>query len=185
MNSCILKTMRQCCFEPLRHRVLGVYVLFFLFSEDSKRTDFIWPKEPLIVCKVRKVLLPSWFWCAFKRLFKASLSKYFWVDVEHIGRSVCCCLIAVVSSSVLTPWTVATRLLWPWSFTGKNTGVGCHFLLQGIIPIQGLNPYLVYCKWIIYHWATWEAPWRSVRSFDKNVYQTRTARADEFFSCND
>ena len=24
-------------------------------------------------------------------------------------------------------------------FPGKNTGVGCHFLLQGIIPTQGLN----------------------------------------------
>ena len=24
-------------------------------------------------------------------------------------------------------------------FTGKNTGVGCHFLLQGIFPTQGLT----------------------------------------------
>ena len=37
------------------------------------------------------------------------------------------------------PWTVATRLLCPWNFSGKNTGVGCHFLLQEIFPIQGLN----------------------------------------------
>ena len=29
-----------------------------------------------------------------------------------------------------------TRLLCPWNFPGKNTGVGCHFLLQGIFPIQ-------------------------------------------------
>ena len=30
-----------------------------------------------------------------------------------------------------TPWTVAcTRLLRPWDFLGKSTGVGCHFLLQ-------------------------------------------------------
>ena len=26
----------------------------------------------------------------------------------------------------VTPWTVATRLLCPWDFPGKNTGVGCH-----------------------------------------------------------
>ena len=32
-----------------------------------------------------------------------------------------------------------TRLLRPWDFPGKNTGVGCHFLLQGIFPNQGLN----------------------------------------------
>ena len=29
-----------------------------------------------------------------------------------------------------TPWTVATRLPRPWDSPGKNTGVGCHFLLQ-------------------------------------------------------
>ena len=31
-------------------------------------------------------------------------------------------------------------LLQPWDSPGKNTGVGCHFLLQGIFPTQGLNP---------------------------------------------
>ena len=33
---------------------------------------------------------------------------------------------------------------------GKNTGVGCHFLLQGIFQIQGLNPGLLHCRWILY-----------------------------------
>ena len=36
----------------------------------------------------------------------------------------------------VTPWTVAARLLCPWDFLGKNTGVGCHFLLRGIFPTQ-------------------------------------------------
>ena len=40
------------------------------------------------------------------------------------------------------PWTVAPRLLYPWDFPGKNTGVGCHFLLQGIFLTQELNPHL-------------------------------------------
>ena len=31
------------------------------------------------------------------------------------------------------------RLLGPWDFPGKNTGMGCHFLLQGIFLTQGLN----------------------------------------------
>ena len=31
------------------------------------------------------------------------------------------------------------RLHRPWNFPGKNAGVGCHFLLQGIFPTQGLN----------------------------------------------
>ena len=35
------------------------------------------------------------------------------------------------------------RLLCPWNFPGKNTGVGCHFLLQGIFLTQGSNPHLL------------------------------------------
>ena len=34
----------------------------------------------------------------------------------------------------------------PWNFPGKSTGVGCHFLLQGIFPTQGWNPCLLHCQ---------------------------------------
>ena len=34
---------------------------------------------------------------------------------------------------------------------GKNIGVGCHAILQGIFPTQGLNPDLSHCRWILYH----------------------------------
>ena len=34
---------------------------------------------------------------------------------------------------------------------GKNTGVGCHALLQGIFTTQGLNPGLLHCWWTLYH----------------------------------
>ena len=33
---------------------------------------------------------------------------------------------------------------------GKNTGVGCHVLLQGIFPTQGSNSDLPHCMWILY-----------------------------------
>ena len=38
---------------------------------------------------------------------------------------------------------MATRLLCSWDLPGKNTAVGCHFLLPGIFPNQGLNPHLL------------------------------------------
>ena len=38
------------------------------------------------------------------------------------------------------------RPLHPWNFPGKNTGVGCHLLFQGIFPTQGSNPGLPYCR---------------------------------------
>ena len=36
-----------------------------------------------------------------------------------------------------------SSLLSPWNFSGKNTGMGCHFLLQGIFLTQGSNPCLL------------------------------------------
>ena len=38
-----------------------------------------------------------------------------------------------------------SRLLHPWGFPVKNTGVSCHFFLQGNLPTQGLN-------WCLLHW---------------------------------
>ena len=43
----------------------------------------------------------------------------------------------------VTLWTIAHQVPCPWSFPGKNTGVTCHALLQGIFPTQGLNPRLL------------------------------------------
>ena len=40
---------------------------------------------------------------------------------------------------------------------GKNTGVGCHALLQGIFPTQRLNPGPPHWRWILTDWATREA----------------------------
>ena len=44
----------------------------------------------------------------------------------------------------VTPSTVVHRLLRPWNSPSKNTGVGCHFILQGIFLTQGLNPCLLH-----------------------------------------
>ena len=56
----------------------------------------------------------------------------------------------------MTPWTVAARLLCPWDSPAKNTGGGCHFLLQGIFPTQGTH-----VSWIAGGFFTTELPGRS------------------------
>ena len=74
---------------------------------------------------------------------------------------VCVCVCMCVLRGVQLPWPHGlwpTRLLCPWDSPGKNTGVGCHFLLQGIFQTKGLNPHL----WCLLHCqadssATWEA----------------------------
>ena len=53
-------------------------------------------------------------------------------------------LLSVQLFVTLTPWTIAHRS--PWNSPGKNTEVGCHFLLWGIFPTQGPNPGLLHCK---------------------------------------
>ena len=53
----------------------------------------------------------------------------------------CACSVASVVSDSLQlygPWL--TRLLSPWDSPGKNTEVGCHFLLQGLAPRPGIKP---------------------------------------------
>ena len=42
----------------------------------------------------------------------------------------CCCVALVVSDSVQPHKQQPTRLPRPWDSPGKNTGVGCHFLLR-------------------------------------------------------
>ena len=48
----------------------------------------------------------------------------------HCCCCCCCCVTSVVSDSVRPHRRQPTRLPRPWDSPGKNTGVGCHFLLQ-------------------------------------------------------
>ena len=54
-------------------------------------------------------------------------------------------------------------LLCPRDFSGKNTRMGCHSLLQGTFLTQGSNSHLLYCPWILYYWLTREAPKLTLR----------------------
>ena len=62
---------------------------------------------------------------------------------------VCVCVSrSVVSDPFVTLWTVDRQAPLSMGFSSKNTGVGCHSLLQGIFLTQGLNPSLLYCRQI-------------------------------------
>ena len=56
-----------------------------------------------------------------------------------------CCLVAKFCLTLLQPRGLQPiRPLHPWDSPGKNTGVGCQFLLQGVFPTQGSNPCLLH-----------------------------------------
>ena len=56
-----------------------------------------------------------------------------------------------MSGSFATPWIVAHHTPLSMRFPGKNTGVGCHLLLQGLFLTQGLNLHL-------WHWQVDSSP---------------------------
>ena len=67
------------------------------------------------------------------------------------------CSVTSVMSNSCDPMN-PTRLLRPQDFPSKITGVGYHFLLQGIFPTQGSNQLsCISCIGSLYHHATWEA----------------------------
>ena len=78
----------------------------------------------------------------------------------HVGPGLtgCCCSVAsVVSNSVRPHRRQPTRLPHPWDSPGKNTGVGCHFLLQrgkGKVKVKSLGHVrLLVTPWTAAHQA--------------------------------
>ena len=73
------------------------------------------------------------FFFSFKHMEEKLITALPWICVliTYQTKDCCCCSVAsVVSDSVRPKRRQPTRLLCPWDSPGKNTGVGCHFLLQ-------------------------------------------------------
>ena len=55
-----------------------------------------------------------------------------------------------------------TRILCSWDFPCKDTGMVCHFLLQGILPTKGSNLGLLHCRQILYRRSYQRSPFLAV-----------------------
>ena len=82
----------------------------------------------------------------------------FCIPNDFVESCICCieCVCVCVSYSVMSDSLLPhglwpARLLCPWNVPGKNIGVDCHFLLQGIFPTQRLNLGLPHCRQILYY----------------------------------
>ena len=69
----------------------------------------------------------------------------------NILKKICCSLVTKSCLTLCNPMDYSPRLLCPWDFPGENTGVGCHFLFQGIFSNQGWNSHLLLGRWIVYN----------------------------------
>ena len=82
-------------------------------------------------------------------LYKSLTVPY---EVKHTPSHVCVC--SVMSDSLRSHGLSPTRLFCPWDFPGKNTGVGCPFLFQGIFLTWGSN----FCLLCFVHWQVDSSP---------------------------
>ena len=80
-------------------------------------------------------------------------------SAETVCDEVCVCSVAQLCLILLgLQGQQTTWLLCLWNSPGKNTGMGCHFLLQRIFPTQGSNLHLLcllHCRQIldpVSHW---------------------------------
>ena len=83
-------------------------------------------------------------------LLKEQGNQYLGEQVSLIPHCVMCVSCSVVTNSWQPRGLQPTRLLCPWDFPGKSTGMGCHFLLHGIFPTQRSNLGLLHCRQILY-----------------------------------
>ena len=103
-----------------------------------------WPRYPPILpfflCPSFPNSSPFSFSCSQPLLFSGlQKSPCRWANIKVcLPKGVCVCVHSRVW--LLRPHKPQpARLLCPWNFPGKNSGVGCHFLLQGIFLNQGSN----------------------------------------------
>ena len=97
-----------------------------------------------------------WRWIQFPRCLRPVIfSLPHWVLLRTLpggGGG----LVTKSCLTLVTPWTVQpARLLCPCFFPGKNTGVGCYFLLQGLFLVahRSLSQVRFQCK------GFWEIAW--------------------------
>ena len=95
--------------------LLADHVLPILFIYLN--IPYLWKTSPMLPF----LQSPSWVSLSFLESFLSLLPR--------LVITLCVCS---QSRSTLFNLVEPTSLLCPWSFPGKNTGVGCHFLLQGI-----------------------------------------------------
>ena len=117
----------------------------FTAHHSEPKLMILWPRDAVVISCHSNVLGPA-------LQAKETLELCAGYSCSHINILLMLLQIIFVVTSSLSPvWLFLwphglhiTRLLYPWDFPGKNTGVGCHALLQGIFLTQGLNPWLLH-----------------------------------------
>ena len=87
-------------------------------------------------------------------------------ELIYDERLTCMHSCSVMSNPLQSHGLQSTKLLCSWISPSRNTGMGCHFLLQGIFPTQRSNPRL----WCLLHWEADSLPLSYLGRPDINTY---------------
>ena len=94
--------------------------------------------------------------------------------IEHLETALKVKVKVLVAQLCLT---LCYGLLCPWNPLGKNTGGGCHALLQEIFPTQGSNLDLPHCRQILYHLGHQGSPRYSLNCTNNGSHTKATKRS--------
>ena len=133
MNFCL-----WCCFPLTAFRVLSLSLSFNRLTIMCLSVDLM-----IILCIWGFVELLRQLAHVFYQI--QEISEHISSNIFSASFSACVCAqslshVQLFVTSALQP----ARFFFPWDFPGKNTGVGCHFLLWGIFLTHGLNPRLLH-----------------------------------------
>ena len=112
--------------EKWRHKEKG--------TTEDEMLDGVTDSMDMSLSKLQELVMTRESWCAEVHGVAKSWTRLSnWIE---LNRYPCICAWAQLCPTVL--WSHGLkpdRLLCPWDFSGKNTGVGCHLLLQEIFPM--------------------------------------------------
>ena len=118
--------------------------------------ELLWVWNCLSVGRTTVHKLAIWWWTCLLKM-ALSLQLHFSFTASNLDPKApmkTLLSMLVLCDSLWAHGLLPARLLRPWDFPGKNTGVGCHFLLQGIFLTQGSNTYLLH----LLHWQADSLP---------------------------
>ena len=145
----------------VHRRWASISIRLFIFQPEEERAYVLAPSQrPCLNHRLRILTfnaerIVEFSVNTFGKEFFFFLQRIWKVNSGLESESICCSLVfASLQPHGLQP----SRLLCPWDSPGKNTGAGCHALLQGIFPTQGSNPTLLCllnCLTSFFCWWWW------------------------------
>ena len=135
-NSESVSVSTSCLFPHGEDLVKGAHTLSYWSDHELK--EWAWKQKNTDI------------WHLYPSVFSNGLLSFGDFNTKTIivkSENACC---QVMSNSFVTSWTVDRQAPLSMGFPRQEYCSGQHFLLQGILPNQGSNPGLLYCKWIPY-----------------------------------